>query len=516
MLALLSISILPVCIEEVCVYRKYEGRQISNLVDFLEDVLKMDSFRNLCKRFTNFTDSDISVLEQVALSLQNVAELTGNDIFIDALTPNGREAIVLAWAKPSHASIYSTSVVGELVYQNNEPAVYHSLTTGEVKRDIRGVSQEGVPIAQTVVPISNAAGEVIGVLIMERNISKDLQQEERVEFLSFSVEKLSSTLMSLSLTENNFEEWVGNGIFVLNKQGKITYANKHASRIFEECCQEDALGSNFFALLPNCHSVNEVLEYLKDSLEIIIGENCYRFQAYPLIFQSQLSGCAISVVDQTELKKKEQELNTQSMIIREIHHRVKNNLHNIAAVLRLQMRRSQSETVKSEFAASINRITSIALVHEIFALESWDAINFNEFCKRILPLLVESSGLSLSDVVTRVEGPDIRLPSRKAIPLALVINELVTNSIKHGIKKAGSGEISICFKESNGMISLLVSDSGEDSNKRFLHVPQKGLGMQIVESLVQEELEGFFRFERIDGVTRALVCFSRNSKEDSK
>jgi two-component sensor histidine kinase len=473
----------------------------------------MGNFKSLCKRYTNLSETDIEILEQVSVHLPCISELTGNDIFIDALTRNNIDAIVLAWAKPTGYSLYSTSVVGELAYHTNEPAVYHTLKTGELNRDVRGISQEGVPIAQTVAPILNRNQQIIGVLIMERNIAKELQQEEKVEFLSYSAEKLSSTLMFLSIAEKNFEEWLGNGIFVLNKKGEITYANKNAAKIFKQLAGKEALGTKFFILFPNCFSMSEIFECLKKPLEIHENGSFYRFQSYPLISHGQLSGCAISVQDLTDLKKKEQELNTQSIIIKEIHHRVKNNLQNIAAVLRLQMRRSESDAVKTEFLASINRIMSIALVHEVFAVQNWDITDLDEFCKRILTLLIESSGVFSEKIHTKVEGTAIKVSSNQAIPLALVINELITNSIKHGICPSEGGQIIISVNEKNGMINLIISDSGSKANKQSLRIPKKGLGMQIVESLVQDELEGFFRFERKNGITRAMIFFPKYPRE---
>ena len=139
---------------------------------------------------------------------------------------------------------------------------------------LRGVSQEGVPIAQTVVPISNSQEKVIGVLIMERDISKELQQEERVEFLSHTAERLSSTLMFLSMTESTFEDWLGNGIFVLNRQGKITYANRTAAKLYKNHCKSEALGNDFCALISNCTSLEDVLERLQNSLELSIDGRC--------------------------------------------------------------------------------------------------------------------------------------------------------------------------------------------------------------------------------------------------
>ena len=176
--------------------------------------------------------------------------MTGNDIFIDALTRNNNDAIVLAWAKPKEKSLYKCSVVGKLAYASSEPAVYQTFKTGEVTRDLRGLSQEGVPIAQTVAPILDGQ-KVIGVLIMERDISKELEQEGQVEFLSHTAEQLSTTLMHLSTAESSFEEWLGNGIFVLNKQGKIIYANRIATNILKTHCRQEALGNNFLNFSNN-------------------------------------------------------------------------------------------------------------------------------------------------------------------------------------------------------------------------------------------------------------------------
>jgi len=469
----------------------------------------MDELRKLCKKFTELSESDITVLDQVSVNLSRISELTGSDTFVDALTKNKKDAIVLAWAKPPEYSLYSASVVGQLAYHYNEPAVYHTLKTGEINRDFRGISQEGVPIAQTVVPIKNKDQKTIGVLIMERNISKELEQEEKVGLLSYTADKLSSTLMSLSVNEKNFEAWIGNGIFILNKHGKITYANRNASEIFIQITGREALGSSFLILFANCFSVADVLEHLKNPVEIYKEDRCYRFQSYPLIDEGKLSGCAVSTQDLTDLKKKEQKLNTQSIIIREIHHRVKNNLQNIAAVLRLQMRRSKSDTVKTEFAASINRIMSIALVHEVFAAQDWDTTELKEFCKRILDLVLESLEVNSGKIHTKVEGVSVNVSSSQAIPLALIISELITNSLKHGISDEG-GHIYIYFSEKNGMINLIVSDSGEKLKEQPFFVQKKGLGMQIIESLVQNELEGFFRLERKDANTCAMVCFPKN------
>ena len=159
--------------------------------------------RDLCLQYTDLTEQDIAVLERMEAQLPFIAELTETDIFIDAPASNGVDAIVLAWARPEKHSLYGHSVVGELAYATREPAVYQCFSTGEMVRNVRGVSQEGVPIAQTVVPLCNETGRVVGVLIMEKDISEEIRQEAQVEFLSQTAEHLSSTLMALSMNHSS-------------------------------------------------------------------------------------------------------------------------------------------------------------------------------------------------------------------------------------------------------------------------------------------------------------------------
>lgn len=469
--------------------------------------LNMSIIKELCRNYTSLQDKEITILENLAREIPLIAELTGNDIFIDALTINNNDAIVLAWAKPKEKSLYKCSVVGKLAYASSEPAVYQTFKTGEVTRDLRGLSQEGVPIAQTVAPILDGQ-KVIGVLIMERDISKELEQEGQVEFLSHTAEQLSTTLMHLSTAESSFEEWLGNGIFVLNKQGKIIYANRIAANIYKTHCRQEALGNSFLNFSNNFSSLDNLLAKLKNPFELILGKKCYRLQGHPLVTKGYLKGCVVSIYDVTDLKEKEQELNAKSLIIQEINHRVKNNLQNIASLLRLQMRRTSSPTVREEFAASINRIISIALVHEVFAQQSWDTIDLLELSHRILNCLVSSVEIPKEQLETKIEGTPVNLSSRQAVSLALIINELITNGLKHGIAPRGGGALELSLSEKNGIVNLVVSDTGGRIDRQK-EKSKKGLGLQIVQSLVSDHLGGVFKLESNNGLTKATVCFPK-------
>jgi len=476
--------------------------------------MNCEAVKSLCIRYTNLSQDDVDILQAMALQIPYMAELTGTDIFIDAPLKDGKDAVVLAWSCPENHSLYGHSVVGELAYASSEPAVYRTIQTGGTSRSVRGVSQEGIPIEQTVVAIRNAADEVIGTLIMEKDISEELRQEEQVEFLTQTAERLSSTLMYLSTTGSQFEDWIGNGLFVLNKYTKITYVNKKAAEIYQNVHGFKASGSDFYLTMFNCATIEELLSNLKSPVEFcILGKN-YIFQAYPLVSYGEFSGCVISFQDITDLRKKEEELNAQSTIMREIHHRVKNNLQNVAALLRLQMRRSNLDIVKEEFTASINRIISIAMVYDVFACQNLDSVDLRELCQRILNGLLESSVLTEQRLETHIEGQHLILPSSQAVPLALVINELLTNSLKHGVRHLDQGVITLTILETEGEIQLSVRDNGPEPLVTFDQVKQRRLGLQIVDSLIREQLGGVFQMERIEGVTRVTVSFPKHNLEE--
>jgi len=463
------------------------------------------SFYSLCTQYTDLAAADIDQLQDMADKLLFIAELTDTDIFIDALTSNGIDAIVLAWAHPPNRSVYRQTVVGQLAYATREPAVYQAFTTQKSIRNVRGISQENRHIDQTVVPLWSKNNHVIGVLIMERDISKEIRQEEQVKVLSQTADQLSSKLMSLSMTGLTWKEWLGNGVFVIDSMGQITYANKNAEKMYQDCCDGDVIGGDLLTVL-SYSSLKNLLKEMEHPLEINFEQARYYMQAQPLTTCGKISGGVVSFQDITKLREKEREISAQNIIIRETHHRVKNNLQNVVSLLRLQMGSSQSEVVKKEFETCIYRILSIARVHDVFAHQSGDDIDIFKLSEDILEQLVQASSFPEQQIRTAVRGQTVRIPASQAVPTALVINELVTNSLKHGIKTNPYGEISILLEKSEENVCMLLADSGTEELP--LCKPEKGqLGLYIVNLLICEQLGGTFSLERCGGSTVAKVSF---------
>lgn len=461
----------------------------------------------LCKDYTDLSDEDIQILVEHGEKINSMALLTSNDIFIDALTSNQEDSVVLAWARPEKKSLYNKSVVGDLAYSENEPGVYKTITSGKISRAISGVSQEGVPIAQTVVPIRNG-NRIIGVLIMERDMTREIEQEQEVNVLKETVEFLKKSLMELNIVESYFADWFNNGIFVLNSECKIIYVNKAAHDLYVREENKDPMGNDLSKLLGSFKDLNDMLGKISSPTELALRDEVYNMHIHPIGIQDELEGAVIIAQDMTELRIKERELQGKDMLIREIHHRVKNNLQNIAAILQLQMRRTNSEEARNAFQASISRILSIAAAQNVFSRQSFDTVKLKELISYILNSTLDSFKLENQNILAAVEGRNVEISSSQAIPVALIVNEVISNSMKHGIKDDEIGEIRININENENAIAMEFYDSGKndliyDSND------ENKLGLQIVKALSKEQLGGTFAISKVNGETKAEIIFTK-------
>ena len=208
------------------------------------------------------------------------------------------------------------------------------------------------------------------------------------------------------------------------------------------------------------------------------------------------------IEDVTQLRQKEEELRVQSAMIKEIHHRVKNNLQTIASLLRLEQRRASEEETKLVLKDAINRISSIALVHEYLSTQGSEEVDMATLGKEVFRTVLSSMGNPELRLKTEWKAAPLRLPSQKAASLSLVLNELVQNSLEHGFEGRRQGTLSVELFETPGNIILWVQDDGVGLPKDFQPGRTKSLGLKIVQTVVQSDLKGVFYLRgRTDGRT---------------
>jgi two-component sensor histidine kinase len=175
----------------------------------------------------------------------------------------------------------------------------------------------------------------------------------------------------------------------------------------------------------------------------------------------------------------------KEVLLREIHHRVKNNMQVIHSLLSLQSRQVEDPKAREALQESRDRVRSMSLVHEkLYLATDLARVNFGEYARQLTAHLRQSFGQRAERVEVRVDADDARLAVDSAIPCGLIINELVSNAIKHGYADGRRGEIQVALHRRNGCFHLVVADDGKGVAEGV--DLQQTLGMRLVESLVRQ------------------------------
>jgi two-component sensor histidine kinase len=237
--------------------------------------------------------------------------------------------------------------------------------------------------------------------------------------------------------------------------------------------------------------------------EVEIGGSVVARRLVPFWINGENSGGLVLVQDVTEVRRRDKMVLYKDAVIREIHHRVKNNLQTTASLLRLQSRRIRSPEGKAALEESVRRISAIALVHENLSQATTDLVDFSEVLRGILRMLEDALGLTEQGVRMELEGREIsELPAVVATPLALVVNELVQNAAEHAFVGRDGGTIRVSLDTDDESLSVVVADDG-------IGIPEgqsneSGLGLRIVQLLVEGELSGTIK-RTVDEGTRFEV-----------
>nr|WP_218868674.1 PAS domain-containing sensor histidine kinase [Pseudoclavibacter chungangensis] len=216
-------------------------------------------------------------------------------------------------------------------------------------------------------------------------------------------------------------------------------------------------------------------------------------RAIPLRADGERVGAIVLCRDTTDVRHQQQELITKDATIREIHHRVKNNLQTVAALLRIQARRSRTDEARDSLTQAMRRVSSIAVVHDTLAGGFNQQVDFDDVFTRVMRLITE---VSSSDAHVRPEfrGSFGQLPSEYATPLALALTEIVTNAVEHGLD-GREGEVLVTAERDDEGLHVNVSDTGVGVEPERIGA---GLGTQIVRTLVEGELGGTIAWGRGD------------------
>ncbi len=459
---------------------------------------------NLCRQLTDLSDEEIDVICRMSTILQPLANLEDADIFIDCPTMDG-DAIVVAEAKPqSVPSSYKKTVVGLLAKAENEPAVIRTFKLGVATKQMKAITQERINVVQSVEPIWHEK-RVIGVLIREKKADEKAKGNDHLHLSAHSYEMLSTAITKIANDSTWLTEFIDEALLLVDANGIITFRNRLAHDLYIKLgFVGEILGKPYdlVKLTETTHSTEGNYTITKAK----IGER------YLLVKHIKIdkpdTGFAVLIHDDTLRVEQEKQLISKSVAIKEMHHRVKNNLQTIAALLRLQSRRAENEQTQQVLADSINRILSIAATHEILAQSGVDEVNIGEVLGNIKSSVVRNFTNSKPDVQILIEGEDFKVTSDIATTMAVVINELLQNSIKYAFPDERQGYVHIKVKREELYTCIEVVDNGcgfEIEKKE-----SNSLGLSIVKSLVSDKLHGKINISSSDKGTSVAINFNNN------
>jgi len=442
-------------------------------------------------------------LDNVAGNLQLVADMGYGDVALAVRMPDGALHVV-ADARPATAvAAVAHSRAGRTLSAHDEPEAYRALREGFAIVADRRRTTRGISYATHAYPIGPAEAPY-GVLI--RDLTQQVAEAPgnmELAFMGIADDLVALLAEGPLLAVDGGSPFVttrraGDGVMRVDALGKVAYGSPNAVNILKSAGLDGGLVGTPASELPGgTIGVAPALGvHGAHAAEVEVGGRVLSYRTIGLP-----SGAAVFVEDITEARRREQELKVKEATIREVHHRVKNNLQTIASLLRIQARRSESPEAARALSEAVERVSSMAVVHEMLAGSTDETVDFGEAARTVVDMVRQGIAGDASGIVVEVEGTTGEVPASTATSLALVTAELVHNAIEHGLGAGGSGSVQVSMRRLPGELHLAVRDDGAGLPEGFDAAADANLGLAIVRTIVEDDLRGTLTFGGGRGTT---------------
>ena len=458
----------------------------------------MATLGELCRQHTSLTRDEINHLKQLVSEWGLLADLCFADLLLYVPSTDS-EWLIVAQVRPATGqTLYLTDYVG-VPADNERPLLASAFDTGGISEGEIAVDLLPEPARMLAIPV-RYGNKPIAVLSREwsNRTGRHTGELERTYlgiFQRFAAMIAEGSFPFHGLVgDSSAAPRVGDGVMVLDEEARVRYASPNAvSALHRVGISANAVGMRLAELGFNDSPVRlayedrmPVIEEFEQTPSVTLLTRCM-----PILAGGEVTGGVLLLRDVTEVRKRDKLLLWKDATIREIHHRVKNNLQTISSLLRLQGRRLESPEAKAAVAESVRRIRTIALVHETLSREPGDDVAFLEIVRPLLRLAEE--GLQSPDRPVRftVQGDGGRLPSTIATPLSVVLTELLQNAVDHGFPEGSTGgDVVVQLNPTDDQLNIRVINDGRGLDSRFELNKATGLGLSIVRTLVTTELAG--------------------------
>ena len=487
----------------------------------------MFPFENLLGSRTTITLDQADRLRELVANWQLLADLSFADLILWVpirkdikMWPSGH--IAIAHIRPTTAAtVFTNDVIGDEIAWGIRTNIDEALSHGEIIRDSQFEQPGMMLVKEEAIPVT-FNGQAIAVISRHR----DVEQMRTAGKLEINYREIAHQLYQM-VAEGNFPyknagsliepaPRVGDGLIRLDVNGVISFASPNAKSAFSRMgWHGDLEGHNLgeAAQQVSITTENPHEEGIKTQLngkilrrvEIENKGTTIDFLVLPLIQGEDRIGAIVLLQNVTELRRLDRALVTKDATIREIHHRVKNNLQTVSALLRLQSRRIDDPSAAAALDEAVRRIASIALVHETLSNSDETTVAFDEVLTSLVTHSLELSPRMGQLKIERI-GKIGSLESRLATPLSLVVTELIHNALEHGLATSGTQlRIELQRYSNEGLVT--ISDDGVGLPDGFNLATSANLGLQIVLTLTENELNGDLKLESSEKGTQAKLRF---------
>jgi two-component sensor histidine kinase len=459
----------------------------------------MATLAELTREHTDLTRDETAHLQQLVSEWGMLADFCFSDLLLYVPTTDGRWLVVGQVRPATGQTLYHSDWVGASANATERPLLVQALEEGEIidgEIDVEGLAD---PARMLAIPV-RCGGRPIAVLTQEWSnrtgrASGELERTYGSIFQRFAGMMAEGSFpFEGKVADSSAAPRVGDGVMVLDDAARVRFASPNAvSALHRVGISSNAVGQTLAELGFNDGPVRQayerrepVIEEFDQTADVTLLTRCL-----PILAAGEVTGGVLLLRDVTELRRRDRLLLSKDATIREIHHRVKNNLQTISSLLRLQGRRLSSPEAKAAIAESVRRIRTIALVHETLSREPGEDVAFIEIVRPLMRLAEE--GLQSPDRPVRfvVHGDGGRLAATVATPLSVVLTELLQNAVDHGFPEGSAGgTVVVQLANDEETLKIRVINNGRGLDPGFDIDAATGLGLSIVRTLVTTELGG--------------------------
>ena len=434
-----------------------------------------------------------------------LADFSFSDLVLYVPAEDGDGMVISAHVRPvTGQTAFHHDIVGGRRTDEERPLVAEAASTGQIVHgnvEIDGL--EGM-LRVTAIPVM-LAGEVVAVMAQEspsstRRVAGQLEQAYQEVFDRFAGMVATGRFPFPAGADEvpAYAPRVGDGAIVTDAAGVVTFVSPNAvSCLTRAGVTVPILGADVSDVGFSSLGARDALSSgLPASLEVDGARDlAVTVRALPLWDGDAISGVVVLMRDVSDLKRRDRMLVSKDATIREIHHRVKNNLQTVSSLLRIQGRRLAEPSARAAVEESVRRIRSIAIVHELLSADTRDDIRLNDVLRPIVRLVEE--GLISPDlpVEITISGDGGVVASPVATSLAVVLTELLQNILEHAFPQSvaiGDEPARVWLDVSNdaGQLEVRLRDNGVGLGDDFDLANGESLGLSIVLALVRDELGG--------------------------